>query len=313
MTIERWHIDPVLKKEAEEHYKTIYSLSLVDKDPLEIARLLTFDGLPKKITTEDLTKFLTSIDQLFLGGDGLKGMGLEVGSGPGTFVAALAQQPKVERMYGVEFCESIVETLMSKVSTHIAGAHDSKIVGAVGDFNALELPDQSVDFVFDFFSLHHSVDPSQTLRELYRVLKPQGVIICVDKARADSMSDADLEALLNIEYTPQMKLSMGIPVEKYHIRRMNGENEYRLKDWKRHFKNTGFSVVEHYNVAKRGGNLIGRFIKNILALLPPKMQTKVTPFISRTVTNNLEPTNRIFTDIFPAYPREFSLMFAWKE
>lgn len=313
MTIERWDIDPELKKEAEEHYKTKYSLTLASKDPLEIARLLTFDGLPKKITTEELVKFLERIDMLFLDGNGFRGVGLEIGSGPGTFVAAFANMQRVEKIYGVELCESIVETLMKKVASHIAGTNSHKIIGAVGTFNALAIPDNSVDFVFDFFSLHHSPEPTITLRELHRVLKKGGVVLCVDKARADSLTKSDLEALLDREYSSETKINMGLSPDTRHTRRMNGEYEYRLQDWNRHFMNAGFPLLQHYSVAKIGGYLPVRLLKHILAVLPVRAQSKLSSFFSKKVTNDLDPSNRIFTNIFPSYPREFSLLVALKQ
>ncbi len=312
MNIEHWEMDVELKNELESHYKTSFSLSLASKSPMDIARALTFDGLADSVTENDLVKLLSVLDSRFLNG-GIQGVGLEVGSGPGTFVAAFANLPKVTHVYGVEACEAIVTELMTKVVTHIAGSNEHKVVGAVADFNHLELPDASVDFIFDFFSLHHSTTPTVTLTELSRVLKPGGVIFCMDKARADRMSEADLEALLDIEYSKEAKMAMGVPSETRHTRRMNGENEYRLSDWKKYFTEAGFTEFEHYNVAKIGKKASIRPIKLFLAMLPIKLQTFVSGYVSKKVTNNLEPSNRIFTNIFPQYPREFSLMIARKK
>lgn len=307
MNIEYWQMSADLKQELDAHYKTAYSLSLANHEPLDIARALTFDGLANSITPADLARLLSVLNTKFLSG-GIKGVGLEIGSGPGTFVAAFANMPSVSHVYGIEACEAIVKELMSKVVSYIAGENTHKLTGAIADFNHLGLPDASVDFVFDFFSLHHSTTPAVTLRELSRVLKTGGVIVCLDKARADSLSDADLDALLDIEYPRDAKIGMGVSPEVRHTRRMNGENEYRLKDWNAYFTAAGFGDFKHYNVAKIGGIAPVKVIKQILAFLPIPVQIHLSKYVSKRITNNLEPSNRIFTNIFPKYPREFSLM-----
>ncbi len=312
MTIEQWEIDPVLKSELDTHYKTTYALSLKDHDPMDIARALTFDNLAPTITIKDLSGFLQKLDILFAR-NSIHGVGLEVGSGPGTFVASFATLPQVTKIYGIEACGALVEKLMVKVVKHIAGEDEKKVVGAVADFDHLSLQDNSIDFVFDFFSLHHSQNPQITLTEIARVLKPGGVLICVDKARADELNEIDLDRLLDVEYPDHAKQMMGIDPKMIHTRRMNGEHEYRLKDWKNFFLNAGFSEVKHYNVAKIGGNRLVRMAKHCIAFLPVDLQSKFSKYISKKVTNNLEPSNRIFTNIFPSYPREFSLMLVWKK
>jgi SAM-dependent methyltransferase len=311
MEIEQWVIPDDLRRELEAHYKTAYSLSLSNKEPMDIARALTFDGIADSVTVDELTKFLETLNALFLNG-GIKGVGLEIGSGPGTFVAALARLPQVTRVYGVEACESIVKELMTKVVRGIAGENEDKVVGAVADFDNLELPDDSVDFVFDFFSLHHSPNPAKTLREIYRVLKPGGIIFCADKARADSLSDSELDALLDMEYTAKSKIAMGLPPDARHTRRMNGENEYRLYEWKKYFEGAGLTDFRHYNIPKIRGNYMSKMSKKSLSLFPIDVQTKLSGLVSKRVNNYLEPSNRIFLDVFPSYPREFSLMIARK-
>ncbi len=312
MKSEQWEVSDALKTELENHYKTQYSLSLKDIEPIEIARALTFDGIAPAMTRADMEVFIEHLNTRFVKG-GIRGVGLEVGSGPGTFVAAFARQTAVTRMYGAEACAAIVEILMTRVVHALAGTASEKVVGAIADFDRLALPTASVDFVFDFFSLHHSPDPAVTLTELYRVLKPGGVLICVDKARANRLSTADLEALLDTEYSNAGKRQMGVPEHVRHTRRMNGEHEYRLADWERYFAHAGFSRYEHYNCAKIGGRLPVRVLKHMLAKLPVSIQIKLSGFISPSVTNNLEPSHRIFTDIFPHYPREFSLMIVHKK
>jgi len=47
----------------------------------------------------------------------------------------------------------------------------------VGDIQAIPLPDNSFDTVFSAEVLEHVPDPEKALREIYRVLKPQGKLV----------------------------------------------------------------------------------------------------------------------------------------
>ncbi len=311
MKIEHWEMDPELKVELNNHYKTAYSLSISSLDPIEIARALTFDSLIESLTPQDLDHVIETLNIKFLKGK-IRGVGLEVGSGPGTFVATFANKESVEKIYGVEACEAIIRELMTKVVSYIAPENTDKVIGAVGDFDNLSLGDNTVDFVFDFFSLHHSTNPEKTLKEIHRVLKPSGVLICIDKARANKLESEDLETLLDKEYSREAKKAMGISEDQYHTRRMNGENEYRLKDWFSYMDRVGFTKTQHYNIAKIGGNFLSRAAKHTLTLLPVNLQAKLSGYVSTKIVNNLEPSNRIFINLFPKYPREFSLMIAEK-
>lgn len=312
MNIEQWEMSEALAKELEAHYKTTYALDLVTEEPIAIAKALTFDHFAPAVTFEELQKFLTVLNTSFLEG-AIRGVGIEVGSGPGTFVAAFASMSTVQKMYGVEACRAIVEKLMSKVVTALAQKDAHKIVGAVADFDHLNVPDESVDFVFDFFSLHHSPNIAVTLTEIARVLKPGGVLICVDKARADILLPTQLDALLDTAYSPEAKKMMGLDPNIFHTRRMNGEFEYRRSDWERHMTQAGLVRFTHYNVARRGGNVVVRYIKKILSYLPLSVQIFFSRYISKTVANHLEPSHRIFTNMLPSYGRDFSLFYAWKK
>ena len=47
----------------------------------------------------------------------------------------------------------------------------------------LRLPDRSIDLVFCHQTFHHVVDQEDTLREIYRVLKPGGVLLFAESTR----------------------------------------------------------------------------------------------------------------------------------
>ena len=313
MQILYWKIPEKLKDELESHYKTNLSHKIENSNPMDIIHQITFDNAAPNLSLKQVRSFIDFVNKKIIQNK-ITGVGLEVGSGPGTFTALLSEVDNVAKIYGVEACSAIVEDLMPKVTKYIVkDVNRDKIYGCVGDFDNIELPDNSVDFIFDFFSLHHSENLSETSKELYRVLKPGGVVVCFDKARDDKLTDDDLETLLDIEYPEKVKINMGLDPKKSHTRRMNGEKEYRLKDWRKVFLNSNFAKFEHFHVARTlSRNKAINILKNIFSKLPPRFQTYFTKFLTLKSTNNMSSSGRIYTKLIKDFPKEISLMVAYK-
>lgn len=309
-----WDMPQGLRDELNSHYKTRLAPLLTTGTPMGAISAITFDGVAPGLTLDDVGKFIDFVDKGFLSG-GIRGVGLEVGAGPGTFSALLAKRSGVEKVYAVDGCEAIVKGLMPSVVAHILpGASAEKVVGVVGDFDHVMLPDASVDFVFDFFSLHHSDELGRTLREAARILKPDGFVFCFDKARDDRLSDRDVEALLDAEYPEVFKRSMGIDPKARWTRRMNGEKEYRLREWRARFLENGFRTFEHFHLARiRSANPLVKAAKTVFALLPPRIQARLTDLLPLKPQNNLSPRHRAYTSLLERFPKEISLMIAYKK
>ena len=306
-----WKIDPILKKEIDEHYRTCFALSIKGDSVINIVKKITFDSVAPNITIEDVKVFMDYINETFLA-KRIGGVGLEVGGGCGFFSAVLSTYPSVEKVYSVEICENIVRELMPKVIEEVAGKQKAfeKVIGCVGDFDRLELSDASVDFVFDFYSLHHSSDIKKTFTEICRVLKPGGFIFCFDKTRANSLTNEGLEKLLDTEYSSESKILMGLPADVLHTRRMNGEKEYRLKDWQDAFLSAGFKTFKHYHIARLSETKsFVNLVKKTILFFPVSMQTFLTGILSRDGNkNNLEQSHKIYTKLVNNFPKEISLM-----
>lgn len=306
MKILYWQVSPELKKEAKENYRTSYALSLKDKGALQIMRELTFDGVAPNITVNDIEKLFIYIENNFLK-KAISGTGLELGAGPAVFSSILAKREKVDKMYAVEICQNLVEILMPKIVS------TDKVIGCVGDFNNLELEDNSIDFIFDFFSLHHSDNPTLTLKECSRVLKPGGFLLALDKARPDYLNQEDLNKLLDKEYEDDFKVKFSIPTSKKLTRKMNGEHEYRLREWQEFFLSCGFSSFNHHRLDQCVGNEPIRLIKTFLAYFPPAIQIKVSFLLpKRKHLGDLSWQNRVFTSVTNNFRKEMSLMIAYK-
>ncbi len=315
MEILHWKISPELKKETENNYRHNFSINLKDAGPMKIIHELAFDGEANDIELRDIEKLFNFTQKNFLRKK-IAGIGLEVGSGPAALSSVLAKKQVVEKIYALEVCEPIVKILMPKVVYHVLGDSEEKVIGVIGDFDNLELPDSFVDFIFDFFSLHHSSNLEKTLKECGRILKPGGFVLCFDKARPDGYTKEDLDELMDTKYGAEGKKRFNVPAGQKFTRRMNGEKEYRLKDWKSAFTNSGFSAIDYFYLAKPiSQSLPARVVKNFLAILPVFLQLRLNKLLPLPQFGSkfaLAAQNRLFTRLIQKFPKEISLIIAYK-
>jgi ubiquinone/menaquinone biosynthesis C-methylase UbiE len=112
----------------------------------------------------------------------------------------------------------------------------------IGTFDTLELPDNSVDFILEIDSLHHSDNLVKTLKESARVLKKEGVLIAIDRCHPNSFTDKEVEKALGITYSNEFLKSNGYPQNIILTRRDNGEHEYRLFEYENAFNKAGLEI-----------------------------------------------------------------------
>lgn len=99
---------------------------------------------------------------------------LDIGCGPGTITADLAELVPQGKVTGVDAVEAVLE----RARAHVAGRSNNitNCTFEVADANALPYPDASFDVVFCHQVLQHVQDPVGVLREMRRVGKPGGVV-----------------------------------------------------------------------------------------------------------------------------------------
>lgn len=108
---------------------------------------------------------------------------LDVGTGPG--IVALAAASLVGdrgHVIGVDLSEGMLATAREKASRHPAAAN---VEFRQMDAEHLLFADASFDVVVSLFALHHFPNPSAALAEMYRVLRPGGVV-CIGVGSAPS-------------------------------------------------------------------------------------------------------------------------------
>jgi ubiquinone/menaquinone biosynthesis C-methylase UbiE len=196
----------------------------------------------------------------------LRGVGLEIGSGCGLLASTVALSPDVEYVYALEICEDLVRLLMPRVSKAVLGEQFAKVISVRGSFDELELPDDSIDFIVEIDSLHHSDDLRRTLRECSRVLRPGGQMMILDRCHPDSLPDEEVERMLSEVYSEDFLRKNHYPPGITLTRRDNGEHEYRLREWLAAFRDAGLEVVRARKLVREIRPALAA--KGLLAIAP---------------------------------------------
>lgn len=98
---------------------------------------------------------------------------LDIGCGPGTITADLAELVPEGDVTGVDAVEAVLE----RARAHVAGRSGiTNCTFEVADANALPYSDASFDVVFCHQVLQHVQDPVGILKEMKRVAKPGGIV-----------------------------------------------------------------------------------------------------------------------------------------
>ena len=100
---------------------------------------------------------------------------LDVGCGVGASMVALGQLlPQLTQRHGVT---------LSRVQADLGMQHGNNVI--VASFHSLPYPDQSVDVVIAIESMIHSDRPEWFWGEIYRVLRPGGMVFVCDDVLCD--------------------------------------------------------------------------------------------------------------------------------
>ncbi len=99
---------------------------------------------------------------------------LDVGCGPGTITAGLADRVPRGHVTGIEPLAEVAEDARAVIGGR------ANLEFATGDVYALGFPDASFDVVYAHQVLQHLADPAAALREMRRVTRPGGVIAARD-------------------------------------------------------------------------------------------------------------------------------------
>lgn len=239
----RWPVDAELEAAVKVSYRNRLATQLADKGADEIARKYVY------LSDAAMTEMVDLVEQHVLSKP-LHGVGIELGSGCGSLAAAVAKRTTVEAVFGLEVCENF-DVLMEIVAASALGENASKVIPVIGSFDDLRIPDNSLDFAVEHDSLHHSDDLKTSMKECARVLKPGGVLICFDRCHPNSVSDDDVNEMLDHVYSSTFLQANGYPTDIVLTRRENGEHEYRLFEWQEAAQAAGLKFTRRCEFLKR--------------------------------------------------------------
>ena len=194
------------------------------------------------IDSSEVEKTIKLIPNVY---DKIQGIGVDLGGGVGCISSTIAKNPNVEKIFCVELVEEVVKLCQPIVKKQILKDQYEKVVSVVGDYNFLELPDNSVDFAISWDAMHHSQDPIITLQECKRVLNKNGIFIIIDRVHNNSTSDDEIERILNITYDEEFLKKNYRRLDEKLTRKENGEHEYRFYEWKEFFQKAGFELISN--------------------------------------------------------------------
>lgn len=113
--------------------------------------------------------------------DPLKGHGLALGPGVGWETLTLAERFPETTIIGVDYDVDQVERARRNVARH--PTLSTRVAFHQGDATALSFPAESFDFAYELNVLHHIRDYSTAIREVRRVLRPEGRFFLQDLSR----------------------------------------------------------------------------------------------------------------------------------
>ena len=103
------------------------------------------------------------------------GVIVDIGAGTGFFSIAFLQKSGASKIYACDLSEVMIEWMKENVA-----AENPKIVPVKTEEQYIPLDDEIADLVF-MINLHHELEnPSMTIKESFRILKPGGTVFIVD-------------------------------------------------------------------------------------------------------------------------------------
>jgi ubiquinone/menaquinone biosynthesis C-methylase UbiE len=132
----------------------------------------------------------------------LTDVALDVACGPGTLVLALA--PRVRLARGVDLTEEMVRRARrAQTERNISNAAFD-----LGEAEHLPYASASFDLVTCQCSVHHMPKPELALKEMARVMKPEGRLVIIDTLGPESDSKFDLHNRIETVRDPSHTLSL---------------------------------------------------------------------------------------------------------
>lgn len=213
-----------------------------------------------------------------------KGTGVDLGGGIGLFSSIIAKKKEVMKIFCVEIVKKVVSICHPIVKKKILKKDYNKVHSVVGDFNKLNLKNNSIDFCIAWDSLHHSTNIVKTLKEAKRVLKKKGKMIIFDRGHNNETTNEEIDRMLNVIYPKKFLKENHLPLKKILTRKMNGEHEYRFFEWEYFFRKSKLKIIKRLIIKEN--NL--KNIKNKQGIIEKKVGFKIGGFERKKIAYVLQ-------------------------
>ncbi len=135
---------------------------------------------------------------------------LELGFGAGRAIELVARQVPNGHVSGIDISRAMVQSASHRNGQAI---REGRITLQQGDLMTLPFPDNQFDKVFSIQTLYFWSDPSYTLSEIFRVLKPGGMlVVTLSTGKVDSKVDSN--EVTGLEQYQQLLEEQIVPVMK---------------------------------------------------------------------------------------------------
>ncbi|WP_132058129.1 class I SAM-dependent methyltransferase [Halorussus amylolyticus] len=119
---------------------------------------------------------------------------LDLGTGSGYAARGLRDTKRAGRAYGLDGSP--------EMARNARGYTDDSDVGfLVGDFDHLPFADDSVDHAFTMEAFYYANDPTETLREIARILRPGGTFFCAVNYYEENVHSHGWQENIDVEMT----------------------------------------------------------------------------------------------------------------
>ena len=143
---------------------------------------------------------------------------LDIGCGPGTITADLAERVAPAAVVAVDQVADVLDVARAEIE----GRGLSNVTLATADVHNLDFPDDAFDVVHAHQVLQHVADPVRALREMRRVCRPGGIV---------AARDADYAGFIWFPQLPALDLWLNLYRKAHRANGSEPDAGRRLLSW----------------------------------------------------------------------------------
>lgn len=148
---------------------------------------------------------------------------LDIGCGAGRSLAVLAEKVPCGKVFGIDYSPEMVR-MASKVNEQLVSQNRIEVIQT--SVSSMPFEDSLFDLVVASETIHFWPDLSNDLREVYRVIKPSGHLVIVNKYARDEKEAAKLEKYFSLHSPADFRKALedaGFLIERLELLQKQGQ------------------------------------------------------------------------------------------